>query len=203
MRWQPLEPPPAKLAELRAPIPEAEILNESRSTGPGPAPGSQYQSLVRSAGPEAHASKLAASALRSGKQGDALDAVLLARVRRPLGDELVRVPADLLDLEAGRLDRLPIGVFLGRAADAGGPEVGVADDRLLELPLADDVGDREAPARPKDPRRLGEHALLLRPPAPRRRHQVASKGEGMRKRLDRGRSIRLGESSYRCLSQSA
>src|SRR6266508_2551820 len=93
---------------------------------------------------------------------DALDPVLGAGVSRPLGDELVRVLLDVLDAKPGALDRLPVRVLLGCASDARRPQVGVADDRLLELLLAHDVGDRQPAAGLQDPRGLGEDPLLLR-----------------------------------------
>src|SRR5919106_3618733 len=76
------------------------------------------------------------------QERDDLDAVLGAGVARLVGDELVPVLADLLDAQTRRLDRLAVGIVLGGAADAGGPEIGIADDALGQLLAADDVGDR-------------------------------------------------------------
>ncbi len=68
----------------------------------------------------------------------------------------------LLDREARRLDGLEVELQLGGAPDARGPEVGVADDGVRELLLADDVGDRQTPAGSQHPRGLAEHRLLVR-----------------------------------------
>ena len=71
-----------------------------------------------------------------------------------VGDEAVLgVLAPGLDLEAGGLDRRAVAVALHRAADAGGPERGVAGDALGQLLRGDDVGEREAPARAQRARR--------------------------------------------------
>src|SRR6266511_2019213 len=115
----------------------------SSSPDSPPPPGSGWPRTCRVAAPPMRC-QLGSGLDRQDR--DALDAVLGAGVSRPLGDELVRVLLDVLDPEAGRLDRLPVGVLLGGASDARGPEVGVADDRLLELLLADDVGDRQPSA---------------------------------------------------------
>ena len=45
-----------------------------------------------------------------------------------LGDELIWVLLQILDPQTRALDRSPIGILLRCAADARGPEVGVADD---------------------------------------------------------------------------
>jgi hypothetical protein len=52
--------------------------------------------------------------------------------------------------------------LLGGPADARGPEVGAADDGVLEGLLADDVGDRQPPTGTQHAGRLGEHRLLVR-----------------------------------------
>src|SRR5918994_939627 len=95
------------------------------------------------------------------QERDALDAVLLARVAGLVGDELVRVLAELLDPQARPRDRVAISLLLGRSPDARGPQVRIADDRLLQLLLADDVGDRHASARPQHPGHLGETPALF------------------------------------------
>src|SRR6266540_5064777 len=74
-----------------------------------------------------------------GEQGNAVHAVGGAGAARLCGEELVQVRAYLLDVQAGVLDRLAVGVLLGGAADARRPQVGVAHDRLGELPLGDDI----------------------------------------------------------------
>src|SRR6266511_4839723 len=80
------------------------------------------------------------------EQGDAVHAVGGAGAARLRGEELVQVGAYLLDVQAGVLDRLAVGVMLGGAADARRPQVGVGHDRLGELPLGDDVRDRQPAA---------------------------------------------------------
>jgi hypothetical protein len=71
----------------------------------------------------------------------------------PLGDELVRILPDSPDAQGGALDRLPVGVLLFRAADARRPQVSFAYDRLVQVSLADNVGDGQPAARPQHPRR--------------------------------------------------
>src|SRR6266536_1803315 len=68
----------------------------------------------------------------------------------------------LFDTKTGVFDRLEVAVARDRAGDAGGPELHVAAGALLERLAADDVGDREPSAWPKDARGLGEDALLGR-----------------------------------------
>src|SRR5918995_629591 len=96
------------------------------------------------------------------QERDALDAVFLARVAGLVGDELVRILAELLDPQARPRDRVAISLLLGRSPDARGPQVHIADDRLLQLLLGDDVGNRDATARPQHPGHLGENLVLVR-----------------------------------------
>src|SRR2546427_1483085 len=86
------------------------------------------------------------------EQRDALDAVLLGGVGCALGDEAVVVVLfEVLELEAGGFDRFAVVVALHGAADAGGPECGVASDAFGELGGGDDVGEREPAARAENP----------------------------------------------------
>jgi hypothetical protein len=74
---------------------------------------------------------MAGGSTTAGEQGDARHAVLLSRVVGALGDEAVlAVLAPGFDLEAGGLDRFAVGVPLQGAADARGPQRGVAGDAL-------------------------------------------------------------------------
>ena len=59
-----------------------------------------------------------------------------------------------------RLDRGQVVAAGDCPGDAGGPELDVAPRALLERASADDVGDRQPPARPQHPRRLGEDPML-------------------------------------------
>jgi hypothetical protein len=108
-----------------------------------------------------HGSLYGCLAVLEREERDAFDPVLCACVAGLLGDELVGVAAYHLDAKASRLDRMTIGVLLRGAADAGYPQVGVADDRLFQLPFGDDVGDGEPTARPQYTRRLGEYLFLV------------------------------------------
>src|SRR5215207_604215 len=96
------------------------------------------------------------------EQRDALHAVPGAGIAGPLGDELVIVAPKRGDGEAGVLDQLLVCVLLRRAADARCPKISVTDDRVLQLPLADDVGDRQSATRSQHPGRFGEHSGLIR-----------------------------------------
>ena len=96
------------------------------------------------------------------EQRDAVGAVLVARALRPLAREAVaRVALDHLQLEAGGRDVLQVEIRLAGPGDAGGPEVGLAGGAGGDLPLGDDVGEREPSARPEHARRLGEHPALV------------------------------------------
>src|SRR5215212_6498801 len=96
------------------------------------------------------------------KDRNALHAVLGAGVAGPIRDELIGVLPDRLDPKARALDCVAVGVNLRGAADAGCPQVGIADGALLHLLLADDVGYSQAPPRLQYPSRLGEYGRLLR-----------------------------------------
>ena len=67
----------------------------------------------------------------------------------------------MLHPKTSALDGLAIRVLLRGATDAGGPQVGIRDDRVGQLALGDDVGDRQTAAGPQDARRLGEHRGLV------------------------------------------
>ena len=90
----------------------------------------------------------------------ALDAVGLARLERSVGEEAVVVGTRLGDREAGCDELVQVRRRRDRTGDAGRPELGVAAGRLLERRCADDVRDREAPARSQHAGCLGEHAVL-------------------------------------------
>src|SRR5207245_935089 len=64
-------------------------------------------------------------------------------------------------VESGGFDRLVIAVNLHCAADAGGPERGVAGDAFGQLDGGDDVGDGEAAAGAQRVSCRGEHAVLV------------------------------------------
>src|SRR5688500_14061703 len=87
--------------------------------------------------PHGHSMASMSSPCRSaapGEQRDARDAVLAGGVVGALGHEAVfGVLAPGLDLEAGGFDAVAVGVALHRAADAGGPQRGVAGDALGQL----------------------------------------------------------------------
>src|SRR5215203_4867023 len=96
------------------------------------------------------------------EQRDAFHAVPGAGIAGPLGDEVVIVAPNGGDGEAGVLDQLLVCVLLRRAADARGPKVSVTDDRVLQLLLADDVGDCWSATGSQHPGRFGEHSGLVR-----------------------------------------
>ena len=93
-----------------------------------------------------------------------MGAVLAARAPGPLAREAVAWAAlDDLQLEAGGRDVPQVAIRLAGPGDAGGPEVGLAGGARGDLPLGDDVGEREPSARPEHARRLGEHPGACRP----------------------------------------
>ena len=94
-----------------------------------------------------------------GDQRDALHLVGAAGIERAIGDEAVVVAAGLLDVEAGGLDRLGVAAARDRAGDARGPARRCAWCSPLGA-AADDVGEREPPARSKHARGLGEDLAL-------------------------------------------
>src|SRR5215207_4535598 len=96
------------------------------------------------------------------EQRDAVGAVLAARVLGPLAREAVAgVVLDKLGLEAGGRDGLQVEICLAGSSDARGPEVSLARGGRGDLPLRDDVGEREPSARPEHACRLGEHPGLV------------------------------------------
>src|SRR5438477_11883568 len=100
---------------------------------------------------------LACRSVAPGEQRDARHAVLTGRVVGSLGDEPVGgVLTPALDPEASGFDRLAVAVALHRAADAGGPQRGVAGDALGELLGADDVSQRQTAAGAQRAGRGGE-----------------------------------------------
>src|SRR5205823_810992 len=137
-----------------------------------------YESLVRAMDANA-----AALAQHLGEM-DALELIegsprlplVIARVRPDepyTGSDLVgelakrrgwMVPAYKLppDNEALGLDRPYVAVAGDRARDARRPQLDVAARAVLELLAADDVRDREPPARLQHARGLGEHEPLVR-----------------------------------------
>src|SRR5678815_2214815 len=91
---------------------------------------------------------------------DALHAVLSRGTLGVVGDELVtRVVLKLHQPEPCSFDLGAIRILLVRAADAGCPERGIADDTLGELLLGDNVGDREAATASQEPCGLTEDCL--------------------------------------------
>src|SRR5258708_37576121 len=104
------------------------------------------------------------------ENGDALHPELFRGAEGAIGDEpVLDVLLDLRDGESGRFDCTAVGVALGGAADARGPEIGVADHALREGMVGHDIGDGEAPAlldqagelpeHPRPARRASEYAL--------------------------------------------
>src|SRR5262249_52050545 len=79
-----------------------------------------------------------------GEQRDAADAVLGRGVPGAVGDEPVfGVLPDGVDAEADGFNRIHVPIALHSAADAGGPERGVAGNAPGELDGGNDVGDGE------------------------------------------------------------
>src|SRR6266545_1130474 len=96
------------------------------------------------------------------EQRDAFDAVLLGGVVCALGDEAVLlVLFEVVELEAGGFDCFAVVVALHGAADAGGPERGVAGDTFGELGGGDDVCDCEPAAHAENARCFGEDLCLV------------------------------------------
>ena len=89
-------------------------------------------------------------------------AVLLGRPLRPLAREAVAgVGLHDLQLEAGGGDVRQVELSLAGPGDAGRPELGLAGGASRDLPLGDDVGERQPAAGAEHARDLGEHAALV------------------------------------------
>src|SRR5260370_27135979 len=96
------------------------------------------------------------------ENGDALHPELFRGAESAIGDELVLdVLLDPRDGESGRFDRAAVGVALGGAADARGPEIGITNHALGKGMVGHDIGDGEAPASLEQARDLAEHPRLV------------------------------------------
>src|SRR5258708_30993406 len=97
------------------------------------------------------------------ENGDALHPELFRGAEGAIGDEpVLDVLLDLRDGESGRFACAAVAGALGGAADARGPEIGVADHALREGMVGHDIGDGEAPALLEQAGDLAEHPRLVR-----------------------------------------
>ena len=109
---------------------------------------------------------LLATTLSSGfdcKHANALHAPLLLGPLRVRRYELVPgIVADRFHLEPGAFNRSAIVVVLHGSADAGGPQVRIADHGIGQLACRDDVGDGKPSAWLQEARSLAENRSLVR-----------------------------------------